>query len=157
MADRIRYYRNSALRDLDDLRRRFEDDIARPIVRSIWERLPEEIKEWAPAVDVFEKGDNLVVKIEIPGIKQEDVDVSVADDTLILKGEKRAEPGIKDQDYHRTELNYGTFYRSIALPASVDAQNVDAVYEDGVLRITMSLARGAKPKKVAVKIKKAAT
>lgn len=156
MADGWRYRRNAAIRELDDIRRRFEDEVARPVIRSIWERLPDEMKEWAPSVDVFERGDSFVVKVEIPGVKQEDVDLSVAEDTLLIKGERKAEIGVKEADYHRSELSYGGFYRSVSLPAPVDSQNIDAVYEDGILRITLPIARGAKPKKVAIKVKKAA-
>ena len=74
-------------RELEELRRRFEDEIARPFIRAIWEHIPEEVKGWAPSIDVFEKGDNFVVKVELPGMKQEDIDVSVSDDTVTVKGE----------------------------------------------------------------------
>ncbi|MEK7354302.1 MAG: Hsp20/alpha crystallin family protein, partial [Chloroflexota bacterium] len=117
---------------------------------------PEEQKGWAPPVDVFEEGDTLEVKVELPGVKQEDVDVSVSDDTLTIKGERKQESSVKDEDYYRSEITYGSFYRSIALPLSVDTKNITAVYDDGILRVTLQKAAGAKPKKVTVQVKKSA-
>jgi HSP20 family protein len=156
MEDRFRFYRDSAARDLEDLRRRFEYDVARPVIRTIWERLPEEMKGWSPAVDVFQKGDNIIVKVEMPGVKQDDVDISASNDTLTIKGTKKAEPGVKDNEYSRSEIIHGNFVRTVNLPAAVDTDNVDAVYEDGIVRITMPVASGSKPKKVPIKVKKAA-
>ena len=136
--------------ELEEMRQRFEENIVRPVMRAIWDRIPEEQKGWAPPIDVIEKGDNFVVKVELPGMKQEDVDVSVSDDTLTIKGERRPESGIKDEDYDRSEIAY----RSIALPSSVDTKSIEAVYEDGILRVTLQRAAGAKPKKVNVQVKK---
>ena len=142
------------LRELDEMRRRLEDDIARPFLRHIWDRIPEEVKRWAPSVDVFDKDDDFVVKVELPGMKYEDIDLSISEDTLVIKGEKNPEAGIKDGDYHRSEIAYGSFYRSIVLPSTMDTENIEAVYEDGVLRITLKRASGAKPQKIEVKGKK---
>ncbi len=141
-------------RELEEMRRRFEDDIARPFIRAIWEHIPEEVKGWSPSIDVFEKGDNFEVKVELPGMKQEDIDVSVSGDTLMIKGERRAESSVKDEDYYRSEIAYGSFYRGIALPSSVETKNIEAAYEDGILRVTLQRAAGAKPKKVNVQVKK---
>ena len=82
-------------RDLEDMRRRFDEDVIRPVMHAIWERIPEEAKTWSPAVDVFEKVDSIIVKAELPGMKQEDIDVSVAEDYLTIKGEKKRKPGLK--------------------------------------------------------------
>ena len=153
MVSRLRYNRSDAMRDLSDIRRRIEEDIARPVLRTILERIPEEMKELSPAVDVFEKGENIVVKVELPGVRQEDIDISVVDDVLTIKGEKKEEPGVKDADYYRTELNYGNFFRTINLPATVDTQSIDAVYDDGIVRIALPIAHGSKPKKVPIKVK----
>ena len=89
-------------------------------------------------------------------MKQADVDVSVIDDTLTIKGERMPESGIKSEDYYRSEIAYGSFYRSIGLPAAVDTKNIEAVYEDGILRVTLQRAAGTKPKKVNVQVKKRA-
>jgi HSP20 family protein len=140
--------------ELDDLRRKFEEDIVRPVTRAIYGHIPEEQKGWAPPIDIFEEGDVLKVKVELPGMKQEDIDVSLSDDTLTIKGERKQESNVKDEDYHRSEIAYGSFYRTIALPMSVDTRNITAVYEDGILIVTLQKAAGAKAKKVTVQVKK---
>lgn len=139
--------------ELEEMRRRFEEDILRPLVHSVWDRIPEEQKELAPAIDIIDKSDSFLVKVDLPGMKQEDIDVSVTDDKVTIKGERKQDSGVKSEDYDRNEIAYGSFYRSIALPANVDTRNVEAVYKDGVLRVTVQRA-GAKPKKVPVQVKK---
>jgi HSP20 family protein len=143
-----------AIRDLEHMRRRFDQEFARPLMRAVWDRVPEEMKGFSPAVDVFEKGDELIVKVEIPGVKQDDIDLSVSEDGLIIKGERKPEAGIKDADYDRNEIMTGNFYRSIPLPATVDTKNIEAVYEEGILRVTLHRMVGAKPKKVTIQVKK---
>ncbi len=142
------------VRELEEMGRRLEEDFVRPVVRAVWERIPEEERGWSPSIDIFEKGDNFVVKVELPGMKQEDLDVSVSDDTLTIKGERSPESSVKDEDYYRSEIAYGGFYRSIVLPSVVDTKNIEAVYEDGILFVTLQRAAGAKPKKVNIQVKK---
>ncbi len=141
------------IREMEEVRRRFDEDIARPFMQAIWDRIPEDMKTWAPAIDVFEKGGNFVARIELPGMMEEDIDVSVAEDILTIKGERKAESGLKDEDYYRSEIAYGTFSRSISLPAGVDTRNIEAVYADGILRITLPRVPESKPQKVSIKIK----
>ena len=152
--------RNSPFRpspELDDMRRKFERDFVRPVVRSIYGRIPEEQKGWAPAIDIIEKGDNFIVKAELPGLKQEDIDVSVTEDMLTIKGERKPDSGVKDEEYVRSEMVYGSFYRSIMLPPGIDTKNIEAVYEDGIIRITLQRMAEAKAKKVTFKVKKGAS
>ena len=134
--------------------RRFEDDFVRPIVRAVWDRIPREVKGWAPSIDIFEKNDNFEVKFELPDVKQEDIELSLSEDTLTIKGERSPESSVKDEDYYRSEIACGSFYRSVALPSNVDSKNIEAIYEDGILRITLQRAAGAKPKKVNIQVKK---
>ena len=141
-------------REMEEMRRHFEEDIVRPAMHAIWTRIPDEIKGWSPAVDVFERGDNLEIKVDLAGVKQEDVDVSVSNDTLHIKGERRPESSLKEQDYSRNEIAYGNFYRSISLPTNLDIKNIEATYEEGILHIKLQRAAGAKPKKVNVEFKK---
>jgi HSP20 family protein len=141
-------------RELEEMGRRFEDDFIRPMVRAVWDRIPREVKGWAPSIDVFEKNDNFEVKVELPDVKQEDIDLSLSEDTLTIKGERRPESGVKDEEYYRSEIVYGSFYRSITLPSSVDTRNVQAVYEDGILRITLQRVPEAKPRKVNIRVNK---
>ena len=138
-------------RGLEEWERRFEDMLGRPM----W-RLPVEEIGWMPAVDVLEKDDKFVVKAELPGMKEEDISVSVVGDTLTIKGEKKTETEVKEEDYYRCERAYGSFYRSIPLPSTVDAGKIEASYQDGVLEVTLPKAAEVKPKKIAVSAKKKA-
>ena len=109
---------------------------------------------WTPAVEVFDKDDRLVVKAEIPGMKEEDIDVSVEDNTLTIRGERKAETEVKEEDYYCCERSYGTFFRSMSLPSKVDAEKIEANYEDGVLEVTLPKASEVQSKKVKVSAKK---
>ena len=112
-------------------------------------------RTWAPPVDIYENGDNLVLKAEVPGVNPEDVEVRVEDNTLYLKGERKFEKEVKEQNYHRVERSYGTFTRSFSLPNSVDSDKVTATYKDGVLTLTMPKREEAKPKTIKVNVAKA--
>jgi HSP20 family protein len=118
--------------------------------------MPVEERGWMPAVDVFEKEDRFVVKAELPGMKEDDIDVSVVGDTLSIKGEKKTETETKDEDYYRCERSYGSFYRSIPIPSNVDADKIEASFEDGVLEVALPKSAKVKPKKIAVSAKKKA-
>jgi HSP20 family protein len=107
---------------------------------------------WSPLVDVHETKDHFLVKAELPGLKQEDVEVSILDDTLTLKGERKRETEVNENEYHRIERSYGTFQRSIVLPASVEAGGVKASYKEGVLEIQLPKKEEAKPKAIKVEV-----
>ena len=138
---------------MEEMERRFEDIFGREFP-AVWRGIPLEERGWAPAIDVFEKGDKFVVKAELPGMKEDDIDISVVGDTLRIKGEKKTETEVKEEDYYRSERSYGSFFRSIALPPTVDANKIQADYEDGVLEVTLPKRAEVKPKKVAVTAKK---
>jgi HSP20 family protein len=142
------------IRDMEEMERRFDELFGRPLLPATWRRLPLEERGWAPAIEVFEKGDKFVIKAEVPGMKEEDVDVSVVGDTLTIRGEKKAESEVSEEDYYCCERSYGSFFRSIALPSTVDAKKIEASYEDGVLEVTLSKAAEVKPKKVPISAKK---
>ena len=139
-------------KELEEWERRFDDLLGRPLGR-----LPVEERGWMPAVDVFEKEDRFVIKAELPGMKEEDIDVSVVGDTLSIRGEKKTETEINDEDYYRCECSYGSFYRSIPLPSNVDADKIEASFEDGILEVALPKSAKVKPKKIAVSAKKKAT
>ena len=141
-------------RELEEMGRRFEDIFGRPFLPTVWRRLHMEERGWAPPIEVFEKEDKFVVKAELPGMEEEDIDVSVTGDTLTIKGERKAEAEVNEEDYYCCERSYGSFLRSIALPSTVDAKKIEAGYEDGVLEVTLPKATEVKPKKVAVSAKK---
>lgn len=141
----------SPSREMEDLQRRLED------FWSFWPslgRFPFESKEWVPAIDMYEKNDKYMVKAEVPGMKEEDVDVSVVGDRLTIRGEKKAESEVKEGDYYRSERSYGSFFRSIDLPADADPGKIEASYDDGVLEVTIPKTAAVKPKKVKVSAKK---
>jgi len=139
-------------RELEEWERLFDDFFGRSPLR-----LPVEERGWMPAVDVFEKEDRFVVKAELPGMKEEDIDVSVVGDTLSIRGEKKTETEVKEEDYYRCERSYGTFYRSIPIPSNVDANKIEASFEDGILEVALPKSAKVKPKKIAVSAKKKAT
>jgi len=113
-------------------------------------------RTWAPPVDIYEDGDNLVLKAELPGINPDEVEIRVENNTLYLKGERKFEKEVKEQNYHRVERTYGTFTRSFSLPNSVDPDKVVASYKDGVLTLTMPKKEEAKPKTIKINVTKAA-
>jgi HSP20 family protein len=124
-----------------------------PFFRVAWGRTPREGMAWAPALEMYEKDNNFVVKAELPGVKKDDVDVSITGDTLTIKGQKKASKEIKDEDYYRCESHYGSFSRSVTLPAAVDAKKIEASYENGILEVHVPKAKEAVPTKVEIKVK----
>ena len=107
---------------------------------------------WAPPVDIFEKGDQLVIRAEIPGVRAENMEVRVENGVLTLHGERKQETEVKAENAYRMERVYGTFTRSFSLPTTVDAAKVAATCKDGVLEVTVPKAETAKPKKVEIKV-----
>ena len=107
---------------------------------------------WNPSVDVTEDKDSLVVKAEMPGLNKDDVKISVHDNVLTLKGEKKQEKEEKDKDYHRVERSYGSFCRSFQLPTTVRADKIEANYKDGVLSIILPKTEEVKPKEIPISI-----
>ena len=111
-------------------------------------------RTWAPPVDIYENGDNLVLKAELPGVNPDDVEIRVEENTLYLKGERKFEKEVKEQSYHRVERTYGTFTRTFSLPNSIDADKVTAAYKDGILTLTMPKREEAKPKTIKINVNK---
>jgi HSP20 family protein len=105
---------------------------------------------WAPAVDISERKDAYVVTAEVPGVKPEELEVTLEDGLLTIQGERRIEEESSDRQYHRVERRYGAFRRSITLPSQVNADAIEASYSDGVLQVVVPKAESAKPKKINV-------
>jgi HSP20 family protein len=102
------------------------------------ERLGElERSAWSPQVEVFERGGQLVVRADLPGMTRDDIDVDITDDALVLRGERKSEREEDEEGYYRTERSYGSFYRQIPLPEGASAENAAATFRNGVLEITM--------------------
>jgi len=105
-----------------------------------------------PALDLFEDENSIHVKVELPGLSKEDVNITVHDSLLTIKGEKRQETEKKDANVYRVERTFGSFARTIELPTGVDASKVDARFKDGLLQITLPKTEAAKPKEIEVKV-----
>ena len=106
----------------------------------------------APSTDIYEEKDELVVRAELPGIKKEDLDISVEGDELTIKAEKKQEEVVESATYYQCERCFGEYYRSISLPFHVDTEKVSATLENGVLMIRLPKAEEAKSKHIEVKI-----
>jgi len=109
-------------------------------------------EEWQPATDVAETENELVVNVEIPGMDPEDIDVSLSEGTLLIKGEKKPEAEEKDTDYHVMERSYGAFIRSIPLPAEVQSDKISASYKNGILTIVLPKSEGPQKKEIKIKV-----
>jgi HSP20 family protein len=105
---------------------------------------------WAPSVDLQEGKDELTVRAELPGMKKEDIDVSLEENHLLISGEKKCESEEKEGGAYRSECFYGRFHRAIALPYAVDQQKIKAAYKDGVLTVRLPKSEHAKPKQIQV-------
>ena len=105
---------------------------------------------FAPAVDVYEDEHNVTLKIEVPGIDEKDIDVSLENNTLTVHGERKIEKEEKEENYRRVESQYGSFTRTFNLPPTVDSEKVSATYDKGVLKVTLPKKAEAKPKQIKV-------
>jgi len=132
-----------SLRDAMD--RLFDDAFTRPISVSGVSGMP--------AIDMYQTNDNVVVKAILPGLKAEEVDITVTGETLTLRGEFKHEDEQKETSYHIREQRYGSFERSILLPTDVKADKAVADFENGILTITMPIAEDVKPKSIMIKAK----
>jgi len=108
---------------------------------------------WMPPVDIFQTGDHeLVLKAELPDMTRDDIDITVENFVLTIKGEKKAVSEVKDDQYHHIERRYGTFSRSFSLPQTVDSNRVSAEYKNGVLTVRLPLREEAKPRSIKVDV-----
>jgi HSP20 family protein len=107
---------------------------------------------FAPAADIYEDATKVVLKLEVPGIEEKDLDVRVENHTLIVKGERKFEAEEKEQNFHRIERRYGSFYRAFTLPSTVDTENVAASYNAGVLKLELSKKPEAQPKQIKINV-----
>jgi HSP20 family protein len=126
--------------------RLFEDAVTRLMAE------PSAGRPWAPAVDILETEDAILLKADIPDVKIEDIDIRVENNTLTLRGHRKFEKDEKVKGWHRLERSYGEFVRSFALPNTVDTEKVGADYKDGVLVVTLPKKEAAKPRQVKVAV-----
>lgn len=138
--------------------RNFEDRMKRFFGEGFvpFNKLAEEnwsLAAWSPTCDIFETENELVVKAELPEVKKEDVKVSIENNVLTIRGERKFSEETKRENYHRLERSYGEFSRSFSLPNFVDVGKVNAEFKDGMLRVTMPKREESKPKQVEINVK----
>ncbi len=107
---------------------------------------------WAPALDVYDNKDRFVIKAELPGLTRDEIDVSLEDNILTIKGEKKKNSEVKEEHYLRSERFYGSFQRSIGLPAGADAGKAKATFKDGVLELVLPKKEEAKPRQIKIDV-----
>jgi len=130
------------------MNRLFEDFFGRGFSMEAFGR-----ETWDIALDVSENGNSVLVKAEIPGVDPKEVDISISGDVLTIRGQKKEEKEEKGKTYHRIERSYGSFSRSVLLPAPIDADKVEAKYDKGVLEITMPKKAEAKTRPIQIEVK----
>lgn len=133
----------------DEMNRLFNDFFGRVPSRFEGDLNP---SEWSPSVDISETKDNIVVKAEVPGLKKEEIKITLQDNVLTLKGERKQEKEEKETNFYRMERSYGSFSRSFNLPSAVQADKIRANYKDGVLNITLLKTEEFKPKHIPIEI-----
>jgi HSP20 family protein len=117
------------------------------------EGMPLAASVWTPAVDIAEDDNGYVVKAELPGVKKDQVKITMQDNVLSIRGEKEEEKESRSSSYHRVERSYGAFERRFSLPSNVRQDGIDATFKDGILTVTLPKAEEAKPKQIDVTVK----
>jgi HSP20 family protein len=128
--------------------RLFEDSFVRP--SRFW---PDRLGRGELPIDMYQTANDVVVKTTLPGFKPEEVDISITGDTLTIKAERKEEQEVKDEDYFYREHRYGAFSRSVPIPVQVKSDKAEAIFENGVLTLTLPKAEEIKPKQIKVKAK----
>ncbi len=145
----------SPLKELEDMRKdmdRLFEEFFSPITRRRRGWLKPEMGIIVPNIEMYDRKDEIVVKAELPGVAKEDIDLTITKDSLTLKGEVKREEEIKEEDYYACERSYGSFTRTIALPAEVDSEKAKASFKSGVLEIVLPKKEEAKPKEIKIEV-----
>lgn len=142
----------SPVDDILDMQRDLRRTFGRLFPTGTTERRPLET-DWAPDVDVFFRDRDMIVKADLSGIDPNDVDISVAEDTLTLRGERKADRQIEEEDYYSSEISYGSFERNIRIPRGINPESINATYKNGILEIVVpGAAEKEQPKKININI-----
>lgn len=137
-------------KELDTFKREIDRIFDRFLSWSPFEREVSELA-WYPSVDVSETPTDVIVKAEIPGVDPKDIEVTICGDSLTIKGERKKEEEQKDENYHRIERSYGAFARTLKLPVEVDQDKAEAIYKDGILKLTLPKVKPEPAKKIEIK------
>ncbi len=132
----------------DRINRLFENDLLGEGLRA-----PEGFTDWNPATDIYETKDSYVFKIEIPGLKKDDIEIDLKENVLSIRGEKKDDTEIERENYHRVESFYGSFSRSFTIPKDINSKKIEASLKDGILEIKVGKADEVKAKKIQIDVK----
>jgi len=127
-------------------------DFARPIIAEPQTEAASGMGSFVPAVDVYEDANALVLQLEVPGVKQSDLDIRIENQTLTIKGERKLESTAKQENFHRIERRFGSFTRTFTLPQTIDTEAVTASYDAGVLTVSLGKKAEAQPKQVKIEV-----
>src|SRR5690242_18575265 len=138
--------------EMEDLQRRLSSVFGLAPLRGNADEQNGTLVDWAPAVDVIEDDKEYLIKVELPEVHKDDVNVTVENGTLTITGERKAEKEVKNRKFHRLERFYGKFERSFSVPTDADESKVNAEFKDGVLRVHLAKSEKALPKQIEVKV-----
>jgi HSP20 family protein len=127
-------------------------DFARPLITEPQTENASAMGSFVPAVDVYEDQNALKLQLEVPGVKQEDLDIRIENQTLTIKGERKLESAAKQENFHRIERRFGSFIRTFTLPQTIDTEAVSASYDAGVLTVSLGKKAEAQPKQVKIEV-----
>ncbi|HCG99413.1 MAG TPA: molecular chaperone [Actinobacteria bacterium] len=132
---------------------RVQDDLSNMFERTFGSERRERLmlSHWMPDVDIYEKDNKIYIRMDISEIKPEDIDISIVDNTMKIKGERKMTEEVKEENYYRMERRYGSFERMIELPVSVKMDDIEATYKNGVLQVELPKAEEAKAKEIKIK------
>ena len=130
----------------EQVNRLFEDTFLRGRVED------SDITSWTPAVDIYEDGNQMVIKADLPDVDEKDIDIRVENNTLTIRGERKFEQKVEEENYLRVERAYGAFSRSFSLPSSVNTDSINAEYKNGVLSVTLPKREESKPRQIKVAV-----
>ncbi len=136
----------------DEVSRFLDEFLGTRFASSIAKRSEESTIDWIPRVDISETDDEIIVKADAPGMKKDDIKVTLSENVLTISGEKKAEREDKKKNYHRIERVFGSFTRSFYIPTNVDSSKIKASYENGVLTVTLPKKEEAKPKEIPIEV-----
>ena len=139
-------------RELEDVSNRLNRIFGQSLARSESGQNMLAVADWAPSVDISETDSAYLIKGEIPGVKKDDVKVTIQDGMLTIQGERRQEKEEKGKKFHRIECSYGSFARSFRVPSDADENSVKAEFKDGMLNVTLANSEKAKPKSINVSV-----
>ncbi|NOX19651.1 MAG: Hsp20/alpha crystallin family protein [Nitrospirae bacterium] len=145
----------SPMKELEEMRRDMErlfDEFFEPMRRRRWWGKPIAEGVIVPNIELIDKKDELIAKIEIPGVDKKDIDLTITENTMTVKGEIKKEEEFKEEDYYVSEIRYGSFSRTIPLPVEIDSDRAKASYKNGILEVVLPKKEEAKPKEIKVEV-----